>query len=72
MEPGIVPTDYVLEGGLSLDDLHACSEVIAAQGVVGLEIAEFQHAWEPDGIPVSPAPLIESLQPFFEVDRRTN
>ncbi len=72
LEPGIVPTDYVLEGGLSLDDLHACSKVIAAQRVIGLEIAEFQNAWEPGGVSVSPAALIESLQPFFNADRRAD
>lgn len=65
LNPGIVPTDYVLDGGLSLDDVHACSMVIAGQGFVGLEIAEFQNAWEPGGDPASPDPLLDALEPLL-------
>lgn len=61
LNPGIVPTDYVLEGGLSLADLRRCSEAIAEHEVVGIEIAEFQNAWEPGGDPVSPEPLLKAL-----------
>jgi len=61
LDPGIVPTDYVHEGGLSLDDLRACCEMIAAHEFVGIEIAEFQNAWEKNGEPVSPEPLLQAL-----------
>lgn len=66
LEPGIVPTDYVHEGGLTLEDLTACCEVLATCPFVGIEIAEFQSAWEPGGAPVSPAPLIEALSPLID------
>jgi arginase len=65
LDPGIVPTDYVLDGGLSLADLQACCEVIATQDVVGLEIAEFQNAWEKGGAQVSPEPLLNALMPLI-------
>ena len=61
LNPGIVPTDYVHEGGLSLDDLRICCEVIAEHPFAGIEIAEFQDVWEPGGDPVSPDPLLHAL-----------
>lgn len=66
LEPGIVPTDYAHEGGLTLADLTLCCEIIAAHTFVGIEIAEFQNAWTPDGAPVSPAPLIDALMPLLK------
>lgn len=65
LEPGIVPTDYRHDGGLSLDDLRACCTVIAEHDFVGIEIAEFQNAWEADGPPVSPAALLDALEPLL-------
>lgn len=67
LNPGIVPTDYVHEGGLSLDDLRACCEVIVKHEFVGIEIAEFQNAWEQGGDPVSPDPLLDVLAPLLAV-----
>lgn len=65
LNPGIVPTDYVHEGGLTLEDLRACCDVIAAGPFVGIEIAEFQNSWEPAGEPVSPSALIDALSPLL-------
>lgn len=65
LEPGIVPTDYRHDGGLSLDDLRACCAVIAERDFIGIEIAEFQNAWEIDGPPVSPAALLDALEPVL-------
>lgn len=67
LEPGIVPTDYRHEGGLSLDDLRACCEVIAEHHFVGIEIAEFQNAWEAGGPPVSPGSLLDALRPVLTI-----
>lgn len=64
LNPGIVPTDYVHEGGLSLEDLQACAEVLAPTSL-GLEIAEFQNSWTPEGPPVSPLPLLQALAPLL-------
>jgi arginase len=65
LNPGIVPTDYVHEGGLSLDDLQTCANVIADHDFLGLEIAEFQNAWYPGGAAVSPDPLLNALAPLL-------
>ncbi|RDJ15296.1 arginase family protein [Rhizobium grahamii] len=65
LEPGIVPTDYKHEGGLSLDDLRVCCELIAEHDFIGIEIAEFQSAWEANGSPVSPSALLDALQPVL-------
>ena len=62
LEPGIVPTDYHVPGGLTLDDLHAAATVIAEHELVGLEIAEFQDT-ELDELSPSPQPLLDALAP---------
>jgi arginase len=65
LNPGIVPTDYAHEGGLSLEDLRVCCEVIAGHDFIGIEIAEFQNAWEQGGKAVSPDPLLDALAPLL-------
>ncbi len=65
LNPGIVPTDFVVPGGLSLDDLHTCAAVIAEHDFVGIEITEFQSMWEPGGDEVSPDPLLDALAPVL-------
>ena len=65
LEPGIVPTDYRIEGGLTLADLTACCEALTKSAFLGIEIAEFQNAWQPGGAPVSPEPLIDALLPLW-------
>ncbi|WP_028749810.1 arginase family protein [Rhizobium mesoamericanum] len=65
LEPGIVPTDYKRDGGLSLDDLGACCELIAEHDFIGIEIAEFESAWETNGSPVSPNALLDALKPVL-------
>lgn len=65
LNPGIVPTDYVHDGGLSLQDLQACCEVIAEGPFVGIEIAELQISWDVGGDPISPAPLLDALKPLL-------
>jgi arginase len=65
LDPGIVPTDYVCEGGLTLADLRTCCDVIAQHTYLGLEIAEFQNVWEAGGDAVSPEPLLNALAPLL-------
>lgn len=65
LEPGIVPTDYLVPGGLSLTDVHHLSGTLAESEVIGLEIAEFQASWEPDGQAASPGPLLDALHPLI-------
>ncbi|WP_244480427.1 arginase family protein [Rhizobium sp. Root1220] len=66
LNPGIVPSDYQVEGGLTLSDLRAVSEVLAKSEVVGVEIAEFQNAWEIGGPPASPERLLSAIGPLVE------
>ena len=66
LEPGIVPTDYVIDGGLTLAELKECCEVIATQRFVGIEIAEFQHRWKGLEEAASPVPLLEALSPILK------
>jgi arginase len=65
LKPGIVPTEYRCEGGLTLADLRHVSAILAANEVIGVEIAEFQNAWAEGGEPVSPIPLLSALQPLL-------
>ncbi|BCS30816.1 hypothetical protein TBR22_A00160 [Luteitalea sp. TBR-22] len=65
LEPGIVPTDYSVAGGLTLAQVHDLSTAVAEGEVVGVEIAEFQGAWHPGGQAVSPAPVVEALEPLW-------
>jgi arginase family enzyme len=65
LEPGIVPTDYRVPGGLTLDDLRAIAELLAMNKVVGIEIGEFETSFEPDGEAFSPAALLDALAPLI-------
>lgn len=64
LDPGIVPTEYEVPGGLTLADLRAVANVVAEHEVIGLEIAEFESQWS-DGRQGSPGPLIEALAPLL-------
>lgn len=61
LEPGIVPTDYISKGGLLLQDLHACFQTFSAETLLGMEIAEFESAWQAGGPPAAPEPLVDAL-----------
>jgi arginase len=41
-DPGLFATDYVVPGGLDLDDLRACATAVAESEVIGIEVAEFE------------------------------
>ena len=64
LEPGIVPIEYQVTGGLSLDDLHACAQVLAQRKVIGVEIAEFESEWL-DGRPASADRLVDAIAPLL-------
>ncbi|SMB96895.1 arginase family protein [Deinococcus hopiensis] len=44
MEPGLLPTDYSVSGGLTFEQLGDLMRLLSSQNVVGVEIAEFQDA----------------------------
>jgi arginase len=65
LEPGIVPTEYLVPGGLSLADLGEATTALAKNAVVGLEIAEFQSRWPEANTEASPDALIDALLPLL-------
>lgn len=42
LEPGAVPTEYRVPGGVTLAELREVAEALAEGEVVGLEIGEFE------------------------------
>lgn len=64
LEPGTVPTEYAVPGGLPLDDLRAAFAMLAAGPLVGLEIAEFEAIW-PDNRTADPEPLADAVMPLI-------
>jgi arginase len=65
LDPGIVPVEYEVEGGLTLEDLRACAAALATRKVIGVEIAEFECAWL-DGRPATPDRLLDALAPLLD------
>lgn len=46
MQPGLIPTDYSVPGGLSFQQLTEIMTALSRNDVVGIEISEFQEAPE--------------------------
>ena len=65
LEPGLVPTDYRVMGGLSLTELRQIAEALATSDVVGLEIAEFEADTTPEGTQAAAQRLLDALQPLL-------
>lgn len=72
LEPGLVPTDFRVDGGLSFQSLRTIASALAKLPIVGLEIAEFQSAWGPGMAPVSPVELIDALEPLLKAIAQTS
>jgi arginase family enzyme len=66
LEPGIVPTEYLSPGGLSLQELRTAMEVLSQEDTVGLEIAEYEATWPNDDTIASPGSLLDALQPLLD------
>jgi len=64
LDPGTVPTDYRVPGGLCLDDLAAVARRLGRNDVVGVEIAEFEAA-DPDDHTDYARPLVDALMPLW-------
>jgi arginase len=66
LEPGTVPTDYAVPGGMTLARLSECAEVLARNKVVGLEIGELETAGAEHPNSDNPARVITaSLEPLL-------
>jgi arginase len=64
LEPGLVPIEYEVPGGLSFAELHACASELARRRIVGIEIAEFESHWL-DGRPADTNALIDAIAPML-------
>ena len=67
LDPGIVPTDYLIPNGMSLAELQGALEAIAGGDVIGLEVTEFQASFEPGGpaATAEAAALVDALSPIL-------
>jgi arginase len=65
LEPGLVPTDYRVPNGLSIDELAGLATRLAANRVVGIEVAEFEGMWA-SGATGGPRQLLDALSPLVE------
>jgi arginase len=65
LEPGLVPTEYRVAGGLTFDDLRDACRVLAGNEVVGLEIAELEAAPGDARVASSIAGLLDALEPLI-------
>jgi arginase len=67
LDPGIVPTEYQVPGGMSLVDLHSAAVALAECEIVGIEIGELEAGAE-DGDPADQiAALLVALGPVLDV-----
>ena len=64
LEPGLVPTDYRVPNGLSLDELGGVARRLAENTVVGVEVAEFEDSWSDTGAEGDPGALLTALSPL--------
>jgi len=70
LEPGLVPTDFQVPGGLSLDGLRSVLKALSHKNLVGVEVAECQYSF---GSNLEPAPtqaLLDAILPAIENLRR--
>jgi arginase len=69
LEPGTVPTDYLVPDGMSLADLRSCAEALAESEVVGTEVGELESAPDDHTPPAYVAALLDALAPLLPVPR---
>lgn len=68
LEPHTVPTDYQVPGGMTLNQVQACAEILASSEVVGIEIGELEAP--EDSTSAAPARLIVSaFEPLLRAVR---
>lgn len=67
LEPGTVPTDYTVSGGMTLAQLTDCAQALSESEIVGIEVGELEvdDAESPDA--ARPADLIvKALEPLLQ------
>jgi len=64
LEPGQVPLEYEVPGGLTFAELRACATELARRRVVGVEIAEFESQFK-DGRAADADALVDAIAPLL-------
>ncbi|WP_456268629.1 arginase family protein [Kushneria sp. AK178] len=64
LQPGVVPSDYQLGGGLAPEALAELMTALAKEDVVGLEVAELESHWPDSAEPADLTVLVEILMPL--------
>ena len=70
LDPGIMPTDYQVPGGLTLADLTAVASRIALNPIVGIEIGEFEDHGDQTRTRSQAKQLVNALSPILFSRRR--
>jgi arginase family enzyme len=65
LDPGIIPTDYLVPNGMTLDDLHAAAQVLAESELVGIEIGELETTPGAGPPPLHVSRLLDALEPLL-------
>lgn len=65
LDAGTVPTDYLVPGGMTLEDLRATAEVLAKSQVVGIEIGELESTTDPNTLTTYVTHLLDALEPLL-------
>ncbi|HCF99406.1 MAG TPA: arginase [Chloroflexi bacterium] len=69
LDPGIMPTDYTVPHGLTLDDLAAVAIRLARNPVIGVEIGEFEDHGNAELARSQADRLVSALGPLLSTNR---
>lgn len=65
LDSGIMPTDYSVPDGLTLDDLSAVAARLAHNPIIGIEIGEFEDHGDPELARAKAERLVSALGPIL-------
>jgi len=69
LDPGIMPTDYTVPHGLTLDNLTAVATRLARNPVIGIEIGEFEDHCNAELARSQAVRLVSALGPLLSTNR---
>ncbi|REC95149.1 arginase family protein [Kushneria indalinina] len=64
LQPGVVPSDHQIDGGLATECLAELMAALAEEDVVGMEVAELEARWPNATEPADLTVLVEILMPL--------
>lgn len=70
LDAGIVPTDYLVTDGITLEALRATAEVLAESDVVGIEVGELESRDDSSTPPTYVTSLLDALNPLLDAVQR--